>query len=178
MLMTKAAKTIMFGSAAAFTALVVAIAIRPEGFLANGGVGYYNAPSTLPLYAIAYLSIAAAYWFADKKGWLSGILKFIAVLFVGLLLTPPQTQKPAHLALASALISFQIVLSLWFAVKRINWIDGLLLIVQFSAGIATLFALDSKTGYLLQLQLIFQLAFTIMLVRALNSVSDDNILSM
>jgi len=176
--MTKPAKNITFGTLAAFVVLIIAILIQPAGISANKGIGYYNqTTATLVPYSIAYISLAATYWFSMGKGWLRSMLRFIAILLVGLLLTPPQLSAPAHLAIASALVSFQMVLSLWFAIRGLHWIDGLLLAVEFAAGIAILFAIAAPTGYLLHLQIVFQLSFTALLVRAVNAPTDENVLS-
>ena len=127
-------------------------------------------------FVAAYLAIAAAYWFALQKGWLRSILRFIAILLILMALIPGSLPS-AHLAIGSALISFQMVLSLWFTIKSLNWIDGVVLVIQQIAGIGILFGIANKSPYLLHFQILFQLCFVILLVRAVNAPTDKKILS-
>jgi hypothetical protein len=175
--MTKSAKIVTFGSLAAFGILLASLALRPDALGVNSGIGYFSNGPTIVLYALMYITLAATYWFAAGKGWLRGMLRTIAILLIAMLITPASDTGAAHMAVASALVSFQMVLSLWFVIKSLTWIDGLLITLQFIAGISILFSLGGSASYLLHAQVAFQGCFTGLLARALNAPTDKNILS-
>jgi hypothetical protein len=175
--MTKSATIIMYGSLAALLALSLAIGLRPESLSINKGFGYFSAGPTQLLYLLAYGLLATTYWVAAKKGWIKLMLRTIAVLLVAMALTPARDGAAAHMAVASALVSFEMVVSMWIAIKSLHWIDGLLITAQFIAGLVILFSLGSSAAFLLHAQIVFQVCFTALLVRAFNAPTDKNILS-
>mgnify|MGYP000376067814 CR=1 FL=1 len=129
------------------------------------------------LTAFAYLALAGAFWFALHKNWLRSVLRFIAIVLVLMALISNELSASAHLVFGCALISFQMVLSLWFAVKSLNWIDGVIVVIEQVAGIGILFGLANKNPYLLPFQILFQACFVILLVRVVNAPTDKKVLS-
>lgn len=158
--------------------LAIAIIMRPESLTAKGGIGVLSSGTTQLLYLVVYAILAATYWLAADKGWIKLMLKTISVLLVAMALTPAGDGAAAHMAVASALVSFQMVVSMWIAIKSLHWIDGLLIATQLFAGLVILFALGGSVAYLLHAQIVFQLSFSLLLVRAFESPTDKNILSM
>jgi hypothetical protein len=72
----------------------------------------------------------------------------------------------AHTLLGTALFSVQMLLT----ARMVSWSGGdgwmrCLLLVQFGSGVVAGAFVLTKDGYLLQAQLVFQLAFTLLLVR-------------
>lgn len=167
----------MLGSALAAAGLAMAITMRPESLAAKGGIGSLGAGITQILYLGVYGVLAATYWLAAEKGWIKLMLRTIAALLIAMALTPARDGAAVHMAVASALVSFQMVVSMWIAIKSLHWIDGLLIAAQFVAGLLILFALGGSVAYLLHAQIVFQLSFSVLLVRAFEAPTDKKILS-
>lgn len=100
-------------------------------------------------------------------------LETFAVLLVGLFLTP-YTVAPwvedLHMSLGAALFAGQLLLSFWVAARlRFAPWAVLLTLAELVAGIACAVYLSPPQGLLTQSQLVFQLAFGVLLVRVLSA---------
>ena len=179
--MSKAALNVIYGLAATFTLFSICILIRPAGLAANDGLSYFGTfKTTIIPYSLAFLVDAyfylktAAYIKVDIPTfkYLTMSLQIMAVLLVGLLLTPHTLFDSIHTMFGATLFSLQFLLSIWLLLKdHFDWQNIALFILEFLSGLAAFYYLPKPNGLLLQTQLIFQLAFGAMLVRALNRKS-------
>jgi hypothetical protein len=93
----------------------------------------------------------------------------MAILVVGLVATPDTVLETLHMILGSSLFVLQLLISLlilkWLATKLLNFgLFGL----ELLCGIAAWYYLPLSQGLLLQAQVIFQLAFVVLLVRTIS----------
>lgn len=156
----------------------VCVLIRPHGLVADHGLSYYGGYwNTLPPYALALLTSCLIYWnsadriattFSRHKKLFSFSLRIMALLCVGLLITPHSRLHPFHVAFGATLFALQLIIALVLVyANRYERRLVLLTLVQFCSGLAAMYYLPSKTGWLLESQIIYQLAFGFLLYRAL-----------
>lgn len=181
--MTKAALYIKYALMAAVFFLAVSIFIRPSGFTANDGISYYGVyKTTIVPYALAFLLSAIFYWRAASAlpakptpyKYLSVSLEIVAVLIVGLLLSPASVLEPLHITIGSILFSFQLLVSIWLIViSQPVWPNINYVLIELFSGIAALYYFPKHLGWLLQAQVIFQLAFGLLVIKVINKVSTN-----
>lgn len=176
--MTKPAKLVVYGLAAATVLMILDVIIRPQGLAANNGLSYYGdyKASIIP-YSLAFFSSAFTYWEAARdfdgkhalNKRLSLAMKIMAGLFIGLLVTPSSFVDPIHTCIGTALFSFQLAVSMWLLFRYMkDWQTAVLAAVMWLSGLGAFYYLQGSHGFLLQTQVIFQFAFAAILVRALN----------
>ena len=121
------------------------------------------------------------YWVAARKQeancaglkYLRISLRIMAILLIGLVLTPHTLVDPIHMAIGATLFSLQLLLSIWFLAKiDRSWQSIGLVLLEFFWGVASFYYLLKPHGLLLQGQLIFQIAFGVLLIRILNRAVD------
>jgi hypothetical protein len=177
MAMQPAARKISIGLAAAFGLFLECIAIRPFALTANQGLSYYGSfRSTIIPYSLALLISTYIYWTVardiSRRGtagrYLATVLRVMAVLFVGLLLTPRSIVDAAHTVFGVSLFASQLLLSLWLFLLLRTWPVAIACIVQFISGLLAFHDLLSVHGFLLQEQVAYQFAFWGLLIYALN----------
>lgn len=176
--MVTSVRHIATGLSLAVVFFTVAMVIRPQGLAANDGLSYYGSfRTTIIPYSLAFLASAYYYWqtaltIQKKPSYrhqLAPALKFMAVLCIGLLVTPHTLVDPIHTAIGSTLFAFQLVVSVWLlVVTRWRWQIIAGTAIELLSGIAALHYLPKPHGLLLQTQVIFQLAFGLLLMYALN----------
>ncbi len=158
----------LYGQIWLYAWLIIAILLRPSGLIANSGVSFYGIYlSTVIPYSIALLG--AAYWnwhCADELTepvWLSQSLRLISLCLIGISLTPYSLGlifDDAHTTIGALLFIVQLVTSarIAFLLHR-RLITVLLWFIELTAGIVSAIYVLSDHGYLLQSQVVFQLAF-------------------
>lgn len=178
--MTKAARTVSYGVAAAAALFAVCILIRPQGLGADNGLSYYGdfkttiIPYSLAFFAAAYSYLEAARYVKDGRGFAGNLalaLRAMAALMVGLLVTPSSLVNPIHTFMGTTLFSLQLAVSMWLLLKFFkDWQTTLLVAMMWLSGLAALYYLPRSQGLLLQTQVVFQLAFGLLLIRTLDKL--------
>ncbi len=176
--MTQAARSISYGLIAAFTLLLICILIRPAGLSANDGLSYFGSfKNTIIPYSAAFFLNAYFYWEAARvlvnnnklHNYVAYGLRVMALLLTGLVLTPHTLVNPIHTAIGTTLFVFQLVLSIWLLVKiDFSWQNLGLVCIELCGGLISFYYLPKPHGLLLQGQVIFQLAFGILLCKVVN----------
>lgn len=160
-----------------FVLLLICIAIRPTGLIANSGISYYGVyGNTLIPYSLAFLAFSTATWKSAtiiKKEtkfdrYVRWALQVFTVLFLGILLTPHTLLPGEHVFFGSTLFALQLGLGamLVFLVKR-DWVNSALLATAFLSGLSSLIFLNTTQGYMIQTQVIFQIAIWLLFIRVL-----------
>lgn len=183
--MTDASRKVSYGLAAAFALLAVCVLIRPAGLAANDGLSYFGGfATTIIPYSLAFFLNAFFYWEAARGldnghfpyKYAATSLRVMAVLLIGLVVTPHQLVDPIHTKIGAALFSFQLLLSIWLLIKLApSWQNITLVLAEVLSGLGALYYLPKAHGLLLQFQVIFQLAFGWLLIRALNSIQAERL---
>lgn len=153
--------------------LVVSILIRPESLGHNDGLSYFGAVwwTVIP-YTIAFLSYAlccaiASIKIKDNSATAKVIKKFLilmAILLVGLVITPHTVINSIHKIFGSTLFASQLMLSLYLLyTKGKNYWIFVLVIIMFTSGVFSAAFLTSASGFMIQAQIIYQIAFVLIL---------------
>lgn len=168
---------LIYGPLISLGLLLLCAIIRPDSLSVDQGLSYFGIYKlTVVPYGIALVIYAFCLWRASELGehqaWYQRVLgrslKLMALLVVGLLATPDTILETWHMIFGSSLFVLQLLMSLlilkWLASNLINF--GLF-ILELSCGIAAWYYLPLSQGLLLQTQVIFQLAFVVLLLRTL-----------
>jgi len=177
--MRQAAKTILSGQIILYVCLAVCVVARPAGLGANDGISYYGIyketffPYAVGLLGAAYFAVRAIGQLqTDDMRLLRIALKIYAPLIVGIVITPYAAGKwmdYLHTACGSALFFLQLVLSGWLVWKlRYTWWSVVLSLVELAGGILSAIYLNPTSGLLFQTQVLFQVAFGVLLILSLN----------
>lgn len=166
-----------------FTSILIfifCIISRPESLGHNDGLSYFGAVwwTVIP-YSIAFAQYALCCWLASSKVHMtepSGtvvkwFLRLMAILLIGLVLTPHTIISALHRAFGSTLFATQllIVLYLFYINKKELYIFALL-IVMIISGLFSAFFLFSIVGFMIQAQIAYQVAFVIILTHYLAGI--------
>lgn len=167
------------GQACLFGGVLTCVAIKPHGLGANNGISYYGVLwQTLIPYAVALLGsayftrkalVAAAEAFPDPV-YMRRMASALAVTTSGLVVTPYSLGRlfdMTHTTLGGVLFTIQ----LFLAARLLRWVNGgflslFLVFVQLTGGVIAAIYVLPKQGFLIQGQLLFQLAFGALLVRS------------
>lgn len=173
---------LLYGQYCLYGGILVCIFLKPAGLETNSGLSYYGiyaqtvVPYMFALLGAAVFSLTAARTMtrvADR--YIRFGLVCFAVLLVGISLTPYSVGEPInllHTTFGSALFSLQLILTGWLAFwRRRNITTVGLWLIEFLAGIASAAYLNPSHGYLLESQLLFQLAFGTLLIYVLSEPS-------
>lgn len=176
--MKRSVKYISQATIGAIFLLIIDVVIKPGGLSANNGISYYGIYlSTIIPYSIAFLTLSAGYWLTseylgDSYNYLRLIkvfLKIMAILFIGILVTPYTYLSFLHEFIGTILFVLQLLLSIWFIILLSpNWKNVGLFIIELSMGIAAFYYLPKQNGLLFQTQVIFQISFSVLLLMILN----------
>ena len=174
----KVTSDLVLGQVFLFGGMLVCVLIRPAGLGANAGISYYGIHrETVVPYAIAIIG-SALYTRRALRAMTPAVPALAAmrrtadgltVMAWGVVLTPYSLNIVfdwAHTLIGTALFSVQLLLT----VRMVSWSGGdgwmrCLLLVQFGSGVVAGAFVLTEGGYLLQAQLVFQLAFTMLMVR-------------
>lgn len=171
----KLAKYLVYQFAVLFFSVILAIFIKPEGLNANNGVSYYFVQIetalvvTIGFCTASFLSFYAG-WRLNPKTKLDKTIRtclFIAaVCYVGLVLTPHDVIAQIHKTFGSSLFGLDFLLAYFCAVALRKRLDILLFLITYFSGMMCLVYLF-VSGYMIQAQLIFQLAAWTLYIRYL-----------
>ena len=180
MKLNAAARLATYGATSCFLLLMLAIVIKPGGLAANDGLSYYGGflitaiPYTLGLLICAFFVWRAAETFDSKKfghHLVALSLRLMSVLLVGLFLTPHQIVNSIHTAFGAALFVVQLLLTIWLVFAKMSDFASIcLLATEFIGGLAAFVYLPGAHGFLLQSQIVFQIAAWILIIRALDKL--------
>lgn len=173
--MERVIRSIIFGQIFLYIGLLVCVIIRPNGLGTNDGISYYGTVlATLAPYSIGLLGGAFFAVFAGKairEPYLQPVrlaLFIYAPLVAGIVITPVTAGRwidYLHTTLGTVLFLLQLALSIWLVWRlRHLWWSLLLCIIELVAGILSAIYVAPPQGFLLQGQIIFQLAFGMLLV--------------
>lgn len=171
---------VLFGFLFATILFIVCVIARPESLGHNDGLSYFGAVWwTLIPYTIAFLCYAICCFIAFKKIKPSStsakairiLLLIMTISLVGLTITPHTVISGLHKAFGSTLFASQLVLALFLLYKNgMNYIIFVLIITMFVSGIFSAAFLNSAGGFMIQAQIIYQLAFVAVLYYYLGKI--------
>ena len=153
--------------------LVIAILVRPSGLVANSGVSYYGIYlGTVVPYSIALLGAAFATWRSASElaepNWVTRGLKLMSICLVGIVLTPYSFGvifDRTHTSLGALLFIVQLVVSGRIAFQLDGRVANIVLwLVELGAGIVSALYVFPSHGYLIESQIVFQVAFAAILL--------------
>lgn len=161
-----------------FGGMLVCVMIRPDGLGANAGISYYGIHrGTVVPYAVAVIG-SALFTRRALRGMapvlpaparVRGTADALAAMAWGVVLTPYSVDMVfdwAHTLLGAALFFVQLMLTL----RLLSWSGGdgwmrFFVLTEFGSGVIAGTFVLTKDGFLIQAQLVFQLSFTLLLVR-------------
>lgn len=161
-----------------YIGLLVSVLLQPQGLGANSGISYYGIfLRTVIPYAVSLLGTTFFCWQAaraiheDNLKLVRTALFIMAACSLVIVATPYSFDgilDHLHVAAGSFLFSVQLLLSIWLLprVHFANWAIALTTI-ELLSGIACALYLYAKHGFLIQFQVLFQLAFGVLLIRSL-----------
>jgi len=164
------------------------VALKPAGLSANNGISYYGIfRETFLPYALGLLG--SAFFLAHAIGNLPTSQHELRLAFttyipliVGIVATPYAAGRwlnYLHTIFGSALFSLQLILSGWLTLRlHYIWWAVMLTTVEVVAGIFSAAYLNPTHGFLMQAQLLFQLAFGALLILSLHKLSGSKMPAM
>jgi len=174
----QAVKLTVLGQICLYTGVLLSILLKPSGLSSNDGLSYFGifARTVIP-YSLGLLSSAYLSWLASKhvstpelKPLHDGYIT-IAILTVAIVITPYSVGPLlgwAHTAAGTALFSLQLLLSAWLTYQlHYHLLAVILTAIEFIAGVACAVYLLPEHGLLMQCQVLFQLAFGMLLIFSL-----------
>jgi hypothetical protein len=161
-----------------FGGLLLCVVLRSQGLVANEGISFYGRNlETLSPYAAGLLGTAALTRRALRSAApglpapapVRRAADAFALLLVGIILTPSTASSVVdwtHKTLGASLFVLQLLL----AARLVAWAWGdplgtALLLVQFAGGVASAVWVLQDHGFLIEGQVVFQLAFGVLLIR-------------
>ncbi len=166
-----------------FVGLIVCVIIRPAGLNANDGISYYGTYyQTLLPYVIALTGSAMVGLYAVNKFVINPDFKYVRIIMlaiflltVGIVLTPysySQLFSDMHELFGSLTFILQGVLTIQVVlfVHR-DRVNNLLILLELLGGLMSAYYLTPKQGLLIQGQMLFQLAFGLILIRSSQHLS-------
>lgn len=170
----KSYELIYIGLSIAVILLIFCMFISPKGLSANDGLSYFGGRgwSIIP-YSFAFFIYAIFCWLASNKirptnkrsKAIKLLLKIMTILLIGLVVTPHTVVDPIHTFFGTTLFSMQLIVLIWlaFGINKSPFVFVLLLTMLIS-GLFCAYYLPLKGGFLLQAQIIYQIAFAGILV--------------
>jgi hypothetical protein len=154
--------------------LALCMVLRPAGLAANDGLSYYAIfwatfipyTAALLIYEHFLWKTAEALGHSRKYRLLALALKIMALLVIGLLLTPINLVEDFHSLIGLVLFVIQLAVSFKLLAWGFDWIDAGLVTIEVLGLLAALSYASYDQGLLLQSQIVFQVAFITLLVRS------------
>jgi hypothetical protein len=187
-LRTKTQERLLAADLALFGALLLVAIWYPTSAIDGYGISYYltHFDTFVPL-AIGFVTCSVLSWRAASDlpdegglGVLRLALRIVAVLLVGIAFTPYTWGTLfdwTHQTLGSILFVEQLVMSgwIWWRYAR-TWFNALMIIGQIVGGVMALLSLPNDgIMVLFQGEVIFQLAFSILLFHSLSRLIPDDL---
>lgn len=156
---------------------ILCIVSRPESLGHNDGLSYFGAVWwTIIPYSIAFIIYGACCLLASFKLRRVGqsitvmrwMLRLMPVLLVGLVITPHTLINPLHKTFGSALFALQLMASMYLFYKnKKEFYIFFLIIITFASGLMSAAFLFLPSGFMIQAQIVYQLAFVILITHYL-----------
>lgn len=175
-----------YSQIAFYASVLICTILAPAGLRDNDGLSYFGVhkitiiPYGAGLLISAYLVLKSLNYLSEAKKLipLRWSMKSVAWLMAGIVVTPYSIDNWfdwIHTTIGTTLFSIQLLLVIWLILTIKNdWINWLLLVVQVTGGLISLFYLAPPQGFLLQGQVLFQAAFSVILLRSLSVISVSN----
>ncbi len=176
----KSYQHIYIGISIAVSLLLVCVLLDPQSLSANNGFSYFGAMAkTVIPYSLAFLSYAFFLWLASnslkEKCQTAKILKIIliimAIFMVGLTITPHTVLANIHKFFGTSLFVTQLLTAFYLVVRNgRNLLTYLFILIMLTSGLFSYFYLSLDSGFMIQSQLIFQIAFAGILINYLKNI--------
>ena len=162
-----------------YASFAICILISPASLADNSGFSYFGhhkltiIPFGAGLLATAHYLLKAAGKLGEAKQQMIVRISLTAMapLMAGLVVVPAigtGWYDLIHRIFGSSLFAIQLLLAGWLVWHtRKSIINWLALVLQFTGGVISLLYLHPAQGFELQGQLLFQLAFTVILIRSI-----------
>lgn len=173
------ASYITFGMVVFAVIIVISAILQPESLFVNNGISHYGVQAkTSALYATAFIGNALLFWWLSESMkaktrldvYMKIALAIAGMCYVGLVLAPRTTMNGVHRVFASGLFITQFV-SAVLIIKLYNHdlINKALIALASLSTIAIVIYVIEDYGYLLQSQVVFQVAVWTIIIRFLSS---------
>lgn len=186
--MHPSARAILHGQIVLLCSLLICVFLKPHGLAANAGFSYFGTflvtviPYSAALLGGAYYCYQAATRITQRDlqplRW--GLLAIVPLLAI-IVVTPYSVGTLfdwAHTTAGALLFILQIVLSIWLVWKlHFRLRTSLLLILEVVAGVVCSIYVAPDHGLLLQFEILFQLAFSALMIYSLNLLDEKNAVS-
>ena len=179
----KSYELIYIGLIVSIALLILCIIMNPVGLRANDGLSFFGGKGwTIIPYSLAFAFYALCMWLASDRinstnstaAYLKTMLRIMSLLLVGLTITPHTIVDPIHTTFGTTLFIFQLISSGWLVYKNgKNLVVYLLILTMLISGIFSAYYLPLKLGYLLQTQIIYQIAFAGILIIYLKNINKE-----
>jgi hypothetical protein len=160
---------LLFGFLFAVILFIICVIARPESLGHNDGLSYFGALWwTVVPYTLAFLTYSICCFIAARKinakSNSSKVIKIfliaMSLLLIGLIITPHTVINSIHKVFGSTLFASQLLLSLYLLYKNgMNYFIFILILIMFTSGIFSAAYLTSASGFMIQAQIIYQIAF-------------------
>jgi hypothetical protein len=160
---------LLFGFLFATILFIMCVIARPESLGHNDGLSYFGAIWwTVVPYTLAFLTYALCCFVASRKitnksesaKTIKLFLVLMSLMLVGLIITPHTVINSIHKVFGSTLFASQLLLSLYLLYKNgMNYFIFIMILIMFTSGIFSAAYLASATGFMIQAQIIYQIAF-------------------
>jgi hypothetical protein len=181
----KVIRELVIADAVLFGSLVVAAFVFPTTKVETYGISYYLVHlRTFLIVATGFLLCDAIVWHVlrllpgnnNELKWMRKTLVATAVLMIGVLATPYTLDtffNWAHMILGAALFIVQLTYALWLAWdRRRDLMLWSFVTVQILSGISAMLSLPNDgLHFLIQGEVVFQVAFSLILIHGLHSVA-------
>jgi len=171
---------LLFGFLFATVLFIVCVIVRPESLGHNDGLSYFGAIWwTVVPYTLAFLTYAVCCFIASRKitaksasaKTIKIFLVLMCLMLVGLVITPHTVINSIHKLFGSTLFASQLLLSLYLLYKNgMNYFIFILVLIMFTSGIFSAAYLSSAAGFMIQAQIIYQIAFVAVLYYYLGKI--------
>ena len=154
-------------------AITLCVLLQPQGLRLDFGLSYYGSqPLTVLPFALGVGGGALLLWSSagfELPGFLRRTMRLFAICLVGVLLTPYRAGPvfdDLHTAIGSLAFLLALLQVAWIAARyRPRGVHLLDLALQLVAGVACALWVPTKTGYLLEAQLVFLAAWANSMLR-------------
>lgn len=178
-MLERTARYLIWSLGTSLLGAAVCIILKPHGLAANAGLSYFgNFKLTIIPYGVAllggsyFLHQAASSLPAKGYELTKAALTFFSILYVILFITPYTLNNIVdwtHTITGVILFSCELILTSWFVFKSsFNRFLSVAWVCQIASGILCAIYTPVPRGYLLQCQIVFQIAFTTIYVKYLS----------
>lgn len=178
-MLRKTVKNLILVQLVSVVGLIGCVVIKPHGLTANAGLSYFgNYRVTILPYGLVVLGSSYFYYKSRKslpaQGYKLTKISFglFSLLLIGIFMTPYSVSNLLswiHSILGIILFTTQLLVTAWELVKSdFNRLLGFSWLIMLVSGIACAIYTPIPTGYLLESQVIFEIAFCLFYVKYLS----------